>query len=146
MCGSVTYSSWSSDFVISWRLYWKYWFSVTQTLSWNYIWQWPIFHGPVILPCILKTIWWTNICSCVCVEFLGIKKCFSVQITLLSKWISTLVSQCYFTEGKVSQEVTALSHTGKVLCIDFDTDWCHLYTLYEEHQHNYTGSQIYWYL
>ena len=53
---------------ISWRLfdglmlYWKYWFSVMQTLTWNYyVGQWPIFHGPVILPYILKTIWWTNV-------------------------------------------------------------------------------------
>ena len=43
ICGSVTYISWSSDFVISWRLfdglilYLRYWFSVTQTLNWNYI-------------------------------------------------------------------------------------------------------------
>ena len=97
--------------LISWRLfdglmlYWRYWFSVTQTLNCNYIcrsvtyiswsggfalyledylignchnWnigpisykdlphkmyvgQWPTFHGPVILPCILWTIWWTNV-------------------------------------------------------------------------------------
>ena len=38
----MTYISWSSDFVISERLlnglmlYWRYWFSVTQTLNWNY--------------------------------------------------------------------------------------------------------------
>ena len=25
-----------------------------------YIGQWPVFHGPVILPNILKTICWTN--------------------------------------------------------------------------------------
>ena len=25
--------------------------------------QWPIFHGPVILPYILKTVWWTNVIS-----------------------------------------------------------------------------------
>ena len=53
--------------LISWRLfdglmlYWrysvwhKYW---TETI---YVGQWPIFHGPVILPYILKTIWWTKI-------------------------------------------------------------------------------------
>ena len=97
-------------FLISWKLfdgsmlYLGYWFSVTQTLNWNYVcrsetcisWfkditlflkttlylmdkchnldigsmrckdlpyyiyvsQWPIFYGPVILSCILKTIWW----------------------------------------------------------------------------------------
>ena len=26
-----------------------------------YVGQWPIFHGPFILPYILKTIWWTNV-------------------------------------------------------------------------------------
>ena len=39
-------------------LFWRYWFSVTQTLNWNYMYfvgHWPIFHGPVILPYILKT-------------------------------------------------------------------------------------------
>ena len=30
----------------------------TETI---YISQWHIFHGPVILPYILKTIWWTNV-------------------------------------------------------------------------------------
>ena len=25
-----------------------------------YVGQWPKFHGPVILPYILKTIWWMN--------------------------------------------------------------------------------------
>ena len=33
----------------------KHW---TETI---YVGQWPIFHGPVILPNILKTIWWTNV-------------------------------------------------------------------------------------
>ena len=33
-----------------------YWFSVTHTLTWNYI-----FHGPVILPYILKTILWKTL-------------------------------------------------------------------------------------
>ena len=44
-------------------LYWRYWFSVTQTLNWNHICRsvTHIFHGPVILPYILKTIWWTNV-------------------------------------------------------------------------------------
>ena len=55
--------------LIYWRLfdglmlYWRYWFSMMQTLTWNYIYigQWLIIHGPVILPYILKTIWWTNV-------------------------------------------------------------------------------------
>ena len=43
-------------------LYWRYGFSATQTLNWNiYVGQWPTFHGQVILPYILKTIWWTNV-------------------------------------------------------------------------------------
>ena len=33
----------------------KHW---TETI---YVGQWPIFHDPVILPYILKTIWWTNV-------------------------------------------------------------------------------------
>ena len=55
--------------LISWRLldglilYWRYWFSVTQTFNWNYIGMYnrPIFNGPVIFPDILKTIWWKNV-------------------------------------------------------------------------------------
>ena len=42
--------------LISWRLfdglmlYWRYWLSVMQTLTWNYyVGQWPTFHSPVIL-------------------------------------------------------------------------------------------------
>ena len=47
--------------LISWRLfdgltlYWRYWFSVTQTLNWNYI------SRSSVLPDILKTIWWANV-------------------------------------------------------------------------------------
>ena len=54
--------------LISWRLfdglmlYWdidsvwhKHW---TETI---YVGQWPVFYGPVILPYILKTFWWTNV-------------------------------------------------------------------------------------
>ena len=61
----MTYISWSSDFVISWRLLccsgdtdsvWHKHCTVTI-----YVGQWPIFHGPVISPYILKTIWWTNV-------------------------------------------------------------------------------------
>ena len=54
--------------LISWRLfdvlllYWRYWFSVTQTLNWNYICRSVTYiYGPVILPYILKTIWWTYV-------------------------------------------------------------------------------------
>ena len=42
--------------VDGWILYLGYWFNVTQTLTWNYVCQWPIFHGPLILPYIFKTI------------------------------------------------------------------------------------------
>ena len=56
--------------LLSWRLfdglilYWRYWFSVTQTLTWIYICR-PLtkFHDPVSLAYILKTIWWTNVIS-----------------------------------------------------------------------------------
>ena len=54
--------------LISWRLfdglilYCRYWFNVnkhwTETI---YVGQWPIFHGPVILPYIIRTLWWTNV-------------------------------------------------------------------------------------
>ena len=66
-CRSLTYITWSSNFDISWRLFdmniilWDY------ESIWHDIWPqnkcrslWPIFHGPVILPYILKTIWYMN--------------------------------------------------------------------------------------
>ena len=69
VCGSVTHISWSSDFVSYLEDYlmakcsngdtgsvWhKHW---TETI---YVGQWPTFHGTMILPYILKTIWGTNI-------------------------------------------------------------------------------------
>ena len=62
VCGSVTYISWSSYFILYQEDYLMvmYWFSVTHWTETIYVGQWSIFHGPVILPCIL-TIWWTNI-------------------------------------------------------------------------------------
>ena len=27
----------------------------------SYVGQWPIFHGPMLLPYILKTVWWTDV-------------------------------------------------------------------------------------
>ena len=67
------------DLFDGWILYLGYWFSVTHTLTLNYIFnigsmwckdllnkmyvgQWPIFHGPVILPYILKTIYCIKSC------------------------------------------------------------------------------------
>ena len=44
--------SWLFDGII---LYWRYWFSVTQTLNWNYIWRSVTYISwSVILPYILK--------------------------------------------------------------------------------------------
>ena len=69
----VIKSMWVSDLhfmvqwfcLVSWKLfdglilYLRYWFSVTTETI--YLGRWPIFHGPVILPYILKTIWWTDV-------------------------------------------------------------------------------------
>ena len=67
---------WVSDlhFVVQWfwltswrrfdggMLDWRFWFSVTLSLTFKYICsQWPIFCGTVILPFIFSTIWWTSL-------------------------------------------------------------------------------------
>ena len=47
--------------LISWRLFDGWWSYLIWHKDWPhqiYTGQWPIFHGPVILPYILKTIWW----------------------------------------------------------------------------------------
>ena len=49
-----------------------------------YIGQWPIFHGPVILCCILKTIWWAN----VIIEILD--PCDAKIYLIKSMWVSDL--------------------------------------------------------
>ena len=62
---TVTYIPRSSDFALYLEDYLMYehyylglWVSMTQSLTSNkYRSLWPIFHGPVILPYILKTIW-----------------------------------------------------------------------------------------
>ena len=55
--------------LISWRLFngWTSYFWDNESV-WHKLWvnnkcrsQWPIFHGPVILPYILKTIWLLNV-------------------------------------------------------------------------------------
>ena len=66
ICRSVTYISWSCGFV----LYLED-ISMDKCHNWDigskdlphkmYVGQWPIFHGPVILSYILKTIWWLNV-------------------------------------------------------------------------------------
>ena len=57
-------------YLISWRLfdglmlYWRYRIDSVWCKHWPetiYVGHWPIFQGPVILPYILKTIWWTNV-------------------------------------------------------------------------------------
>ena len=77
--------------LISWRLlnglmlYWRYWFSVTQTLNKTiYVGQWPVRHGSVILPCILKAIWWTNV-------IIGILEPYDAKIYHIKcMWVSDL--------------------------------------------------------
>ena len=69
MLVTLTYISWSSDFALYLEDYLMYehhtlglWVSMTRHLTSNkYMWLWPIFHGPVILPYNLKTIWCMNI-------------------------------------------------------------------------------------
>ena len=63
---TVTYFSWSGDFVVSWTVFngWTSYFVIVSVM-------WPLtenaghsdlfFHGPVILPYILNNIWWMNI-------------------------------------------------------------------------------------
>ena len=88
VCGSVTYISWSSDFVLYLEDYlmdgcctgdidsvWhKHW---TETI---YVSQWPIFHAPVILPYIL-TIWWTNV---IMEYWIHVKQRFTSKCMLVS--------------------------------------------------------------
>ena len=67
-CRSVTYISWSGDFVLYLEDY-----LMDKCHNWDigsirckdlphkiYLSQWPTFHGSVILSYILKTIWWMN--------------------------------------------------------------------------------------
>ena len=58
--------------LLSWRLFaaWTIYFWIYESV-WHNIWPqnkcrslWPIFHGPVILPYILKTVWCLNIILC----------------------------------------------------------------------------------
>ena len=86
----MTYISWSSDSVISWRLV-----DECCTGDIDLVWQenWPeaiyvakepIFHGPVILSCILKTIWWTHV-------IIGILDPCDAKIYLIKcMWVSDL--------------------------------------------------------
>ena len=65
---------------------------MTQTLTWIYICsQWSIFHGPVVLPYILKTIWWT-------IVIIGILVQCDAKIYLVKcMWVSDLhcMVQCF---------------------------------------------------
>ena len=64
----MTYISWSSDFALYLEDYLIYQHHTLGLESvWPDVWPqnkckslWPIFHGPVILPYILKTIWYMN--------------------------------------------------------------------------------------
>ena len=65
----MTYISWSSDFALYLEDYLMYEHHTLDYESvWHDIWPqnkcrslWPVFHGPVILPYILRTIWCMNI-------------------------------------------------------------------------------------
>ena len=69
ICRSVTYISWSSDFVLyledyligkchNWNIGSMWWKDLPHKM---YVGHWPTFHGPVILSYILKTTWWINV-------------------------------------------------------------------------------------
>ena len=67
ICRSVTYISWSNDF--AYILKTDGWYNGSV---WHKDWphkicvcHWPVFHGPVILPYILKTIWWMKVILCI---------------------------------------------------------------------------------
>ena len=90
VCGSVTYISWSSDSVLYLE---EYLMEECCTLDIDLVWQenwseaiyvgqWPIFRGPVILYCILETIWWTNV-------IIGILNPCDAEIYLIKcMWVS----------------------------------------------------------
>ena len=81
--------------LISWRLF-DGWIiilgkmvSVTQKLTHKiYVGQWLIFHGPVVLPYIFKTIWWMKI-------ILWIMDLCDTKIDLI-KYIYIYVGDLYF--------------------------------------------------
>ena len=71
---TLTYGSWSKGHhdlyftvqwfcLISWRLFdiWTPYFRIMSKYDTTLTQLWPIFHGPVILPYILKTVWCMNI-------------------------------------------------------------------------------------
>ena len=65
----MTYIAWSSDFALSLHDHVIYDFQLLDNVSvWPNVWPqnkrrslWSIFHGPVILPCSFKNIWYMNI-------------------------------------------------------------------------------------
>ena len=74
--------------VDGWILYLRCWFSGTQTLTWIYVCRSVtyicVFHGPVSLPYILKTIWLTNV-------IIGILVPCDAKIYLIKcMWVSDL--------------------------------------------------------
>ena len=77
------YNTW--DFGSVWHKCW---------LKMVYVGQWPIFHGPVILPYILKTIWWT--------------KCHNLDIG--SIWCKDLPHKMYMGQWPTLHEPVILSY------------------------------------
>ena len=55
-----------------------------------YVGQWPIFHGPVILAYILKTIWWTNVIIGILVpgdaKIYLIKRMWVIDLHIMVQW------------------------------------------------------------
>ena len=63
----------------------KHW---TETI---YVGQWAIFHGPVTLPYILKTVWWTNVIIWLTNAIIGIlDPCDANIYHIKCSWVSDL--------------------------------------------------------
>ena len=54
-----------------------------------YVGQWPIFHGPVILSCILKTIWWANVITGI------LDPCDKTFYLITCMWVSDFMVQWF---------------------------------------------------
>ena len=82
-----------------------------------YVGQWPIFRGPVILPYILKTIWWTNVITGILdpcdAKVYHIKVCRSV--TYIS-WSSDFA--LYLEDFLMDKCHTCNWNTGSMWCKD----------------------------
>ena len=68
----------------------------TETI---YVGQWPTFHGPVILPYIVKTIWWTNVLNGIldpCDAKINHIKCMLVSdLQFVVQWFWLISWRCF---------------------------------------------------